>query len=87
MHSLMIAYDLPAGSSYTETIESIKRLGPWAHVLESTWLVCTERTAREVRDAIVAAAPAGAHIFVGRTSGEAAWINVLCSNEWIKNNI
>ncbi|MFA9272363.1 MAG: SinR family protein [Baekduiaceae bacterium] len=47
----MVSYDLVSpGRDYTMLITRIKQMGPWAHLLESQWLIVTTMTASEVRD-------------------------------------
>ena len=51
MSTLVVSYDLHApGRNYDELHAAIKRLGAWAHVLESCWVVKTGYTVGQVRD-------------------------------------
>lgn len=51
MPTLMIGYDLNLpGQDYTDLIARIKTHGAWWHHLDSTWLVDTTMSAKQVRD-------------------------------------
>lgn len=52
MATHLIGYDLNKNKDYTELIAAIKTLGPWWHHLDSTWVVKTNLTAKQVRDAL-----------------------------------
>lgn len=46
---LLIGYDLSAPpAEYTALIEAIKAYGRWWHYLDSTWLIDTDQSARQV---------------------------------------
>ncbi|HVW74478.1 MAG TPA: hypothetical protein VHC39_12625 [Rhizomicrobium sp.] len=49
-----IGYDLhpTRGETYDELIAAIKGVGSWWHCLDSTWLVKTNLTAVQIRDAL-----------------------------------
>lgn len=49
MSTLLITYDLNSpGQKYDALHETIKAQGAWWHHMESTWIVVTGRTPREV---------------------------------------
>lgn len=50
MATHLIGYDLNREKNYQDLIEAIKGLGSWWHHLESTWIVRSPLTAKEVRD-------------------------------------
>lgn len=51
MSAFLITYDLHRPhQNYTGLIEDIKKLGSWAHYLESTWIVVTSLSPDQVRD-------------------------------------
>jgi hypothetical protein len=87
MACFIISYDLPEGSDYDALISAIKAYGVWAHITMSTWAVVTEDNARTVRDELGALVPAGSRIIVVKSGVQAAWRNVICSNEWLKRNL
>lgn len=53
MAAYLISYDLRKeinSQDYTTLIEQIKSYGTWAKVLESTWIVVSQKSASEIRD-------------------------------------
>ena len=49
MKAYSITYDLSAPNrDYSGLYEEIKELGSWWHYLESTWIVVTDKTAKEI---------------------------------------
>ena len=88
MISLIITYDLRApGRNYDKLYEAIKAYGKWAHITESTWFIKTSSTCAEVRDNLLMHMDSNDRLFVGKLSGPAAWQNVLCSNDFLKQNL
>lgn len=90
MAALIIGYDLnrPRGeSAYPDLINAIKELGTWWHHLDSTWIVVTNRSAVQVRDALQRFIDSNDELLVARLSGEAAW-NGFDQNgaQWLHNN-
>ncbi len=88
MISLIIMYDLRApGRNYDKLYEAIKAYDTWAHITESTWFIKTSSTCVEVRDNLLTHMDSNDRLFVGKLSGAAAWQNVLCSNDFLKQNL
>jgi len=81
----IITYDLAAGGDYEELINQIKSYKRWAHITLSTWAVNSDKSATEIRDELDALMPDGSRVFVIRSGGAAAWRNVICRREWLKN--
>ena len=53
MKSYLIGYDLnKQGQDYETLIEHIKKLGTWWHCLDSTWIIKTDKSASDIRDAL-----------------------------------
>lgn len=49
--TLLVAYDLNSpGQKYDKLIAALKEYGTWWHHLESTWLVKTTNSLKEVHD-------------------------------------
>lgn len=84
--SFVISYDLAEGGNYDELFSHIKSYGYWAHITESTWAVLSTKTASEIRDEI-AEHLKGSRLIVVESANEAAWRNVICRNEWLKEHI
>jgi len=90
LSAYLIAYDLrgDADSSRYEALqEAIKAYGTWAHVTESCWIIVTEEKAKEVRDGLAQWVTPGDRLFVLKSASVAAWRNVICRSEWLKENI
>lgn len=90
MNTILIGYDLnKAGQDYAELIKSIKAYGTWWHHLDSTWLIRTESSAKEVRDALKPLIDTNDELLVINVTGRAAaWsgFNEKGSN-WLKEHL
>lgn len=84
----LISYDLRSpGRNYDSLYKAIKAYGTWAHITESFWAVKTSDTAVEVRDNLRNYIDANDRLFIIKSGVEAAWINAICRNEWLKENL
>lgn len=85
----IISYDLKNANSdsYEKITEYIKSHGTWAHINESLWAIKTEKSAILIRDEFTDIVPNGSSVFIIKSGVEAAWFNVLCRNEWLKDNL
>ncbi|MCK9612347.1 MAG: hypothetical protein M0R16_05540 [Bacteroidales bacterium] len=83
----LISYDMAEGGNYDELFKAIKDYGTWAHITESLWAVKTEQSATEIRENLGQFFPKGSRIFIIKSGVEAAWRNVICRNEWLKDNL
>ncbi|WP_321307678.1 CRISPR-associated protein Cas2 [Marinifilum fragile] len=89
MNSYLIGYDLnKAGQDYESLIDQIKKIGTWWHCLDSTWIVKSNLTAVEIRDALKEYIDDNDELLVIKLSREAAWTGFSdeCSN-WLKDNL
>ncbi|MBW8762948.1 MAG: hypothetical protein JF592_10230 [Microbacterium sp.] len=74
MATHLIGYDLNKEKSYDDLIEAIKGLGSWWHHLDSTWIVRSTLTAKEVRDHLRPHLDADDELLVVDVTGRArAW--------------
>lgn len=87
MNTYIINYDLRISRDYTSIIEAIKKYGTYARVLESTWVIKSTSSASQIRDYLIQFLDLDDGVFVAKLTGEAAWRKVLCTNEWLKNNL
>lgn len=87
METYLISYDLSDTEKYNELYEKIKSYGRWAHITESFFAVESEKSAKEIRDELLDIIGDDSSLMVVRSAHEAAWHNVLCSNEWLKKNL
>lgn len=88
MTSKIISYDLCApGRNYDNLYKAIKAYGTWAHITESTWFVKTSDSPVQIRDNLLSYIDSNDRLFVGELTGAAAWSNVICKNEYLKENL
>lgn len=88
MKTYIISYDLTKpGRNYDELYAAIKAYGTWAHINQSVWAVKTNQTAVQVRDRLQQCLDSNDRLFVVRSGTEAAWDNVICRNEWLKEHL
>lgn len=96
--SYLIVYDIDTTSDatvgnrshtqvYNDLYAAIKGYGTWAKITESCWAVVSSKPAVQIRDEIAAVLRSCDKIFVVQSAHIAAWRNVLCSNEWLKEYI
>lgn len=89
MKSYLIGYDLnKSGQDYSTLIEQIKKLGNWWHCLDSTWIIKSNSTAKDIRNHLKKYIDGNDELLVARLSGEAAWTGFddNCS-KWLKENL
>jgi hypothetical protein len=87
MNCYIITYDLRFGGNYTSLHNAIKTYGTWAKITESTWAVVTQQSAIALRDNLLKYIDNNDRLFVIKSGGEAAWINIMCNNEWLQKHI
>ena len=88
MNSYLISYDLMAPSKdYPSLISAIKKYGTYAKVLESFWIIKSNQSSSKIRDNLKSYIDENDKLFVAELTGKAAWFNVMCSNDWLKNNL
>ena len=77
----------PAEKVYEELYVALKDFGTWAHITESCWAVQSEKSATQIRDELGTILRSDDRLLVLQSANVAAWKNVLCRNEWMKENI
>lgn len=89
MATKLIAYDLNSpGQNYDALIEQIKSLGTWWHHLDSTWLVKTTKSTKEVRDQLALVTGSDDELLVVDVTGDArAWrgFKKTSANDWLRD--
>ncbi len=88
MNSYMIGYDLNSpGQDYSELLEAIKSYGPpWWHNLDSTWIIRTEQSAKQVRDHLKQLIDPNDELLVAELTGAAAWTGFSpAGSKWLKD--
>lgn len=89
MTSYLVTYDLTAPNrDYSALIEHFKSYGTYSHALDSTWLIVSDKTTKEVRDTALKHIDSDDKILVVKLAGAAAWRSLRTkTGEWIKKNL
>jgi len=88
MKAYIVSYDLRSpGRNYNPLYEAIKLFPQWGKVTESLWVVVANDDAASIRDRLRRLVDSNDRIFVLRSGTEAAWVNSICDNEWLKRNL
>lgn len=90
MNCYIVSYDLVSetgSTDYKALIEQIKSFGARAKICESLWAIKTIKKASEIRDHLKSYMDANDRLFVVKSWWEAAWANVICTNERLKENL
>lgn len=91
MSTYIIAYDVAADQNsqavYNQLYDIIRSYGTWARITESCWAVLTNRTAVEVRDALLAVMRRTDRLMVIQVVRNAAWNNIICDSNWLERNV
>ena len=93
MACYIITYDLlkkkdeNRSDDYKKLADEIKAYKTWAKITESCWAIVSEDSTTSVRDRIKLLLKKGDRLFVAKSSGIAAWSNVICSSEWLKERL
>jgi hypothetical protein len=87
MNCYIISYDLRFGGNYTVLHNVIKAYGTWAKITESTWAIVSIQSAEQIRDNLLSYIDNNDRLFVIKSGGEAAWMRVMCNNDWLQKYI
>lgn len=88
MSCYIINYDLNNSKDYESLFEAIKSYGTWAKVLKSCWAIVTTKTTVQVRDHLASVMDSDDGLFVIKSSGDGAWINLDPTvSDWLKKNL
>lgn len=88
MSTYVISYDLcKPGRDYQRLYDYLKSYA-YAHVVESTWVISTYKTAAQVRDDIRALVDGNDQVLVIQTTNNAAWIGLpVAIGNWLKQHL
>jgi hypothetical protein len=91
MRTYLVGYDLnrPRGNDdYPDLHKAIKGFGTWWHHLDSTWIIKTNMSAAQIRDALKKHIDSGDELLVVRLAGEGAWTGFNDKgSQWLKDNL
>ena len=88
MNAYLVSYDLrKPGRDYEELYKYLKGMPYWGHPLESVWIVESSSSAKEIRDELRARVDDGDGVLVVQSARIAAWRNVNCSDQWLKDHV
>jgi hypothetical protein len=82
----IIGYDLVTpGQDYKKLFEAIKSYPGYYHMLDSTWLVQSSKTASEICNHLMQYIDRNDKLFVGGWTGEGAWYGLEEEgSKWLK---
>ena len=89
MTAYIVTYDLHVqGQNYDCLYKKLKTYPAWFHMQGSAWIVVSNNTATQIRDHLSSCLDKNDKLFVGKLSGEAAWIGYSTTNtDWLKKNL
>lgn len=86
--SKIVTYDLRApGRDYKSLISEIEKYDVWAKITESCYMIGTSETCVALRDKLKSHMDSNDRLFVGELTKNAAWFNVLCKNQYLKDHL
>ena len=87
-NSKIITYDLcKPGRNYDDLYDYLKSFSVWAHITESTWFVSSIKSCTTIRDEIRNIVDSNDRIFVAELTGVAAWLNIMCNYDYLKEHL
>ncbi|MCC4240377.1 hypothetical protein [Thalassospira povalilytica] len=89
MPAYIVCYDLHTPGQKYECLEKkIKAYGTWCHLQQSVWIVSTNQNSVSIRDNLKACLDSNDKLFVGRLSGEGAWMGyVKKTSDWLMDTL
>lgn len=89
MKTLLITYDLiTPGQKYAKLSEYLKSHDRWAHALDSTWFVITDKSPAQIRDEILTLIDGNDRLIVLDVTGD-DWASLISSeiNDWLSDSL
>lgn len=89
MATMLVGYDLnKPGQNYEDLIERLKLVGSnWWHHLDSTWLIKTTMSPKELRDDLKAYVDSGDELLVVDVTGASWAASGFSSYDWLHDNL
>lgn len=86
--SKIVIYDLmQPNRNYDELYEYLKSFSEWAHISDSAWFILTDESCVTIRDEIMQIIDSNDTVFVAELNGAAAWHNLICDSDYLKENL
>lgn len=89
MASHIVAYDLhKQGQNYDCIIKKLEAYGTYWHIQGSVWIIKSDQTCAQIRDHLKTCLDDNDKLFVGRLTGEAAWVGYPQNiTTWLKDHL
>lgn len=88
MACYIISYELKQPrATYIDFFTTLKSYPSNAQILEHAWAIMTDDSAADIRDRLWELLDPDDGIFVLESSREAAWQDVRCENQWLRDNL
>jgi hypothetical protein len=88
MSTYIVTYDLSAPARDYKRLFDYLKMYPYAHVVESTWVIKTYKTAATVRDEIARYVDSNDKVLVIQTTRNSAWIGLPDEvGNWLKQHL
>lgn len=89
MTAYIVTYDLNQhGQNYNCIIKKLEAYGTHWHIQGSVWIVVSNQSAAQIRDNLNSCLDSNDELFVGKLSGEAAWIGYNEKiSKWLKDHL
>lgn len=86
--SKIVSYDLcSTDKNYDDLYKYLKSFSDWAKITESTWFISSEKTCATIRDEIMKIVDSNDRVIVAELTGVAAWCNIICKSEYLKEHL
>jgi hypothetical protein len=85
--SFIVTYFIPYHFEYDSVLPIIETFQVWGRISENTWIIKTLLTPKQIHDAIRPFLPDDARLFVSKVQRNASWSNIICSSDWLNNNL
>ena len=88
MHCYIVLYDLcNPGRKYDQLYLHLRNYEKWGRLTESAWAIVTAKSYDQIRDELRNLIDENDRLIVVRSGQQAAWTQVMASNEWVKENL
>ena len=89
MTAYLISFDLNnPGQNYDDIDNAIKAYGTWCKIVTTTYVIVSEKSAKEIRDDLQKHIDSNDKLFVLKSGVEAAWTGFKQSTtDWLKKHL